>query len=426
MSEILENPLDTSNNQGNTNSQTNLTLTTLSAVELKSPKDLNAHTFREFQIQYYRILLVGQTVDRNQALSHLNDQVETLLRVNGLYTPLVGEGLIEEAIKQHSWQAWDDKKFFMNMLKCLPLPGDSASASKGTLIEELSARIEKIRFPNIGELNEAQYQRYMHLMITAINEVGGWSSLTEKQHKTLVKTACIKLIEANPTGSHNKTAKEIVRNLLVGELSRNLRDYLVALGQGLIHLRAAKDTLTDFGIIDDRAGERRSQGGNEGSKPAGKRQHTDDKSGGRDKRPKHDSDSATLCRGCGNAGHTHDSCKLSTHPDYNKSGTAWADTRQGKLFKDGGYTSLPWTRKLDGDKVVDYSPTDKKCKCYNCTDMVKLNYTYDTSHTNDDTVLGRRSFCVLREKQRIWICYQIVTIDTVKASSTLIDNSGVR
>ena len=132
-------------------------------------------------------------------------------------------------------------------------------------------------------------------MITAINEVGDCSSLTEKQHKTLVKTACLKLTESNPTGSHNNSAKEIVRRLLVGELSANLGDYLVALGRGLIHLRTAKTTLTDFGILDDRTGDRRPQA--EGSKPAGKRQHTDDKSGGRDKRPKHDPDSATLCRG---------------------------------------------------------------------------------------------------------------------------------
>ena len=59
MADTHENPLDTSNVNPNTNSQTNLALTTLSAVELKSPKDLNAHTFREFQIQYNRILLVG-------------------------------------------------------------------------------------------------------------------------------------------------------------------------------------------------------------------------------------------------------------------------------------------------------------------------------------------------------------------------------
>ena len=52
MADTHENPFDTSNVNPNTNAQTNLTLTTLSAVELKSPKDLNAHAFRELQIQY--------------------------------------------------------------------------------------------------------------------------------------------------------------------------------------------------------------------------------------------------------------------------------------------------------------------------------------------------------------------------------------
>ena len=59
---------------------------------------------------------------------------------------------------------------------------------------------------------------------------------------------------------------------------------------------------------------------------------------------------------------------------------------------------------------------DIKCVCI---------YMYRAMYNNNNIVLGRRPFVVLREKHEIGICYQIETVDTFKAPSIPVTKLGL-
>ena len=256
------------------------------------------------------------------------------------------------------WRDWSEPELLKALYVLFP---QSPTAAFADNVDTIKHRLQELKInlnPFLIMQSAVKIQQDIHTIVQ-----DHMDSLSKSENKSLIKVA-IDILDKDQTADIYREVKSRMKQRQ--ESLTNFKLYLTALLEICYQLESVIHAALQIGMKFPAKGDKVD-------KPfGGKQNKVSGNTGGAVKEKQDTTDGSTptidrICWGCGRQNHSQKDCTRSWHPDWNKEKKPWADSTNGRAWKEQGQPVLPKNLDLKGHTV---HPPKKSEKLLQINEMI--------------------------------------------------------